>query len=357
MPADTAACDDWRLYNYAFGEPRASGTIRGRCEDFQVDEIPAVTADGEGEHLLLHVRKTGANTEWVAARLAESLGVARREISFAGRKDRHAICTQWFSARVVGEVPAGWQDSLPGDVEVLSANRHRRKLRRGTLAGNRFTIVVRDLAGEVETLTSRIAHVRAEGVPNFFGEQRFGRGGSNLVGARRYFQQPRARLPRARREMFLSAARAQVFNALLAQRMADASWNQLLPGEMAMLDGSRSVFSVADVDPTLRSRCASLDIHPSGPLWGRGVAASKSTALQLEQAVATRYSELTRGLEAAGLEHARRALRVAVRDLEADMADGILTLRFSLAPGSYATAVLREILNYQVAPVAAGECA
>lgn len=338
--------------SYAFGEPAISGRIRSHPEDFKVDEISAVTPDGEGEHMLLLVRKTGANTDWVAARLAEAFDASRRDVSYAGRKDRHAITTQWFSVLQTAQEAADWQTRLPHNIEILESHRHRRKLRRGTLAGNRFAIVLRDLAGDVATLESRVHHIKAEGVPNYFGEQRFGRDGSNLAAAQQMFSGKRARLPRNRREMLLSAARSYIFNAVLARRVADATWNQLVTGDVAGLAGSQSIFKVDDIDETLRLRAASHDIHPTGPLWGRGLPASTGAILELETQLAERHKELARGLEKAGLAQSRRPLRLSVPDLQIEFADDAAELRFTLQPGSYATVVLRELLNYDDASIA-----
>ncbi len=345
---------DWQLHNYAFGEPRARGLIKARCEDFRVDEIALIEPDGAGEHLWVHLQKTGANTQWVAARLAEALAVAPREVSFAGRKDRYAVCTQWFSARIVGTEPKDWEARLPVGIKVLTARRHGRKLRRGTLRGNRFRIVIRELGGEVETLAERVAHIRAEGVPNFFGEQRFGRDGANLAAAHQLFSGRRGRLTRARREMYFSAARAQIFNAVLAHRVADASWNQLLLGDVAALDGTRSVFPVAEVDEELGDRNAALDVHPSGPLWGRGSPSSTLAVQKLEMAIAARHPVLADGLAAGGVQQARRALRIKVNDLRFEFGEGAATVSFSLPAGSYATAVLREVLQYETGPAESG---
>lgn len=337
--------------SFAFGEPRASGCIRSAPEDFRVDEITPVIPDGAGEHLLLQVRKRNTNTDWLAGRLASALGVHRREASYAGRKDRHAVTSQWFSVRVPGEEPPDWQQALPPEAELLQVHRHGRKLRRGTLSGNRFVIVVRDLAGEVETLAARVAHVRSEGVPNYFGEQRFGRGGANLESARAMFAGQARRMPRSRREMLLSAARAQIFNAVLTRRVADASWNALQAGDVAALAGSHSVFEVEEPDELLRERVMAHDIHPTGPLWGKGPPTSKAAVRDLETEVAGQFRTLAEGLEAAGLRHARRALRVSVPDLEIEVSEATAKLRFSLAPGSYATAVLRELLVYHDASI------
>ncbi len=340
--------------SFAFGEPRVSGRIRHAPEDFRVDEITPVVPDGAGEHLLLQVRKRNTNTDWLAGRLAAALGVHRREASFAGRKDRHAVTTQWFSVRVVGAEPPDWQNALPPEVEILQAHRHGRKLRRGALTGNRFVIVIRDLAGEVATLAARVAHIRSEGVPNYFGEQRFGKGGANLVNARAMFTGRRRGVPRGKREMILSAARAQIFNAVLARRVAEASWNSLLDGEVAALAGSNSVFVVEEPDENLRERVIRHDIHPTGPLWGKGALLSRGPVRDLESEVAGQWQTLAQGLEAAGLRQARRALRISVHDLEMELTDDTAELSFSLAPGCYATAVLRELLAYHDAAQQSG---
>lgn len=339
-----SAWDSLLAQSYAFGEPCVAGRIRSRVEDFQVDEISSVTPDGEGEHLLVHIRKSGANTDWVAGQLARALGIERRDVGYAGRKDRHAVTTQWFSARLPGVEPSGWQQQLPPGVAVLASERHRRKLRVGSLRGNRFKIVIRDLDGETETLAARAQHVAAEGVPNYFGTQRFGRGGSNLSAARAMFAEPRRRIARGRRGLLLSAARAYIFNAVLARRVADASWNCLLTGDVAGLAGSHSVFAVPEVDDTLRQRILRQDIHPTGPLWGRGDLMSRAAVRELELAMAGRDQEFAAGLEAAGLEQARRPLRLIVEDLALQVSGDVARISFALTAGGYATAVLRELV-------------
>lgn len=338
---------------YAFGEPRIYGSIRTKVEDFRVDEIPSVVPDNEGDHLLLRIRKTSANTDWAAARLAEALGVARRDVSYAGRKDRHAITSQWFSARLPGAEPRDWQGRLPGCLQVLASHRHRRKLRRGALAGNRFEIVVRQLNGEIESLSERVAHVRAEGVPNYFGSQRFGRDGGNVAAAEDLFLGKTGKLRRNRREMLISAARSYIFNEVLARRVADASWNTLMVGDVAGLAGSHSVFPVKELDDSLRERAMLHDIHPTGPLWGRGELMSRGEVAALESGIAHRNEALARGLERAGLAHARRPLRLSVPGIEAEVQGDTATLRFQLDPGCYATVVLRELLIFDEAGIGA----
>lgn len=332
---------------FAFGEPRVSGCIRLRPEDFRVDELAAVTPDGDGEHLLLQIRKCNTNTDWAAGRLAQALGVPRRDVSYAGRKDRHALTTQWFSVRLPAGEPADWREQLPAELEVMTARRHRRKLRRGALAGNRFVIVLRNLEGEIDSIESRARHIRSEGVPNYFGEQRFGHGGGNLDAAAAMFARSRRRVKRDRRAMLISAARSHIFNEVLTRRVADASWNQLLAGDVAGLAGSHSVFAVAEVDETLRTRVAGHDVHPTGPLWGQGDSMTSGVVSDLEAHVAARNQALAEGLEKAGVAQARRSLRLSVPDLEVDLDGNSAELRFSLVPGGYATVVLRELIKYE----------
>ncbi|HUQ09557.1 MAG TPA: tRNA pseudouridine(13) synthase TruD [Steroidobacteraceae bacterium] len=353
----------------AWGSPLATGVMRASPEDFTVDEILGFEAAGAGPHALLRVRKRGANTEWVARELARAAGCKPFEVGFAGLKDRHAVTTQHFT------VPRGKraaQDflALRGEgYEVLSSVEHQRKLPRGALEGNRFEITVRSFHCEPATLERRIAAVRAGGVPNYFGEQRFGRDGGNLTAVWREAERlgaqadaaeaadPRApggrgaaRDSRSRgrgnddRGFMLSAARSLVFNAILAARVRDGSWNQLAPGDVANLDGRGSVFAVDGADPTLTVRCASLEIHATAPLLGDGESLALGTVLELEQSVSQRFPEALAVIRAARMNSERRALRIRVRDLEHHYAGDTLTLRFALSAGSFATTVLREIM-------------
>ncbi len=331
----------------AFGEPALRGQIRRCPSDFRVTEIPSVTPDGQGEHLLLRVEKTAANTDWVAGQLARALGIRQRDIGYAGRKDRHAVSTQWFSAWLPGTEPDAWRSRLPPGIVVLEQHRHGRKLRVGALSGNRFAIVVRGLDDETGLLEQRAQHVAAEGVPNYFGPQRFGREGANLVAASRMFQDTRWRKGARKRGMLLSAARAFLFNAVLERRVAMGSWNSLLDGDVASLDGSRSVFAVAEVDEALRERVVRMDIHPSGPMWGQGELMSAGQVADLERDMASRHQLFAKGLEAAGLTQSRRSLRMPVSDLEVQREVRAAEIRFVLPAGGFATSVLRELIHWE----------
>ncbi len=331
---------------HAWGDAAASGRLRVAPEDFQVTEIPLLEPEGDGEHVWLLVRKRLQNTADVATLLARCAGVPLRDVSYAGLKDRQAVTEQWFSVHLPGSAAPDWSTLGSPDISILREARHSRKLRRGALRGNRFRLVVRDLVADPALLRQRLETIAAEGVPNYFGEQRFGRGGSNLRTAERLFRNPRMRLSRHQRGLVLSAARSLLFNAVLSRRVSEGSWNRALPGDAMQLQGSHSYFVAAEVDAELQQRVAEHDVHPTGPLHGRGAAPVEAESLALETAVLAGYSDWQVGLEAAGLKQERRALRLTVDDLEWQQpAADALCLEFSLPPGAYATSVLRELLS------------
>jgi len=334
----------------AFGPALAAGRLRAAPEDFIVEEDLGFAPDGAGAHVLLRVRKRASNTQWVARELARLAGCRPAEVGFAGLKDRHSLALQWFSVPRAAREVRSWPGVRGEGFEVLEAHGHARKLPRGALAGNRFRIRVRDWVGDAGALGARLQAVKARGVPNYFGPQRFGREASNL----RRLAGLEAPGPAARRilgrdhEFVLSAARSLIFNAVLAERVRAGSWEQLEAGDLANLDGRGSIFPVETVDEVLTARARRLEIHPTGPLWGEGEPQSGGAVAALETRVAAEL-EAARALTAgAGLAQERRSLRLAVRDLEYEIGAGELELAFALSRGSYATTVLAELI--EVAP-------
>lgn len=329
---------DWAR---ACGAPPIAAAIRTELTDFVVDEQLAIEFTDDGEHDWLWIEKAGANTHWVAGQLARHAGIPERDVGYAGLKDRHAVTRQWFSVRRSGETD--WGAFSADGVSVLERRRHRRKLQRGAHAGNRFRIALRGtgIAGSAALLEERLAAIADAGVPNYFGEQRFGRDDGNLSLAQALFAGKR--LTRHKRSMALSAARSVIFNAVLDARVRDGSWNRILPGELANLDGSGSVFAVATPDAELERRCAVQDIHPTATLWGAGAPLSCDRVAEIETAVAGDWPDLAQGLERAGLKPMARALRLPVRGLTWTFETDALWLEFTLDSGAFATAVLREI--------------
>lgn len=329
-------------FPYAHGGPPLRGRMRASPEDFEVDEELGFDADGSGEHAWLHIEKRGANTEWVARQLGLAAGVAPMAVGFSGLKDRHALTRQTFSVHLPGRVDPDWHALEIEGVRILAASRHSRKLKRGVHRGNRFRIRLCELQGDREAAQQRIGQIVRSGVPNYFGEQRFGRNGENLRSAHAMFAG--ARMGRSQRGFALSAARAHLFNLLLARRVEQGNWDQALDGEVWMLAGTHSIFGPQALDEDVRQRLLNHDIDPTGPLWGSGVLRSTGEVASLERAVAQVESSLAEGLTANDLRQERRSLRLHAAAFNHEwMDDGSLVLGFSLSSGSFATALLREI--------------
>lgn len=330
----------------AHGAPVCQARLRALPEDFQVEEELPFAPSGAGEHLLLRVRKRGQNTEFTARRLAQCAGVSAREVSYAGLKDRQAVTTQWFSLLIGRRQIPDWSGLAVEGIEVLEVHRHARKLRRGALRGNRFVILLREFSGDAAGTEARLRTLVTRGVPNYFGEQRFGREGGNLEQARRLFA-GEYRAPRYERGLLLSAARSELFNRVLARRVAQGSWDGALAGDVMLLAGTHSLFRCPVPDATIAARLATADIHPTGPMWGGGEEMTTDACRALEADVLGGEPELCAGLVQAGLEMDRRALRVLPQALCWEWpTDEQLQLAFSLPAGAYATAVLRELARY-----------
>jgi len=331
---------------HAHGPITASARIRSTPEDFRVEEVLGFEADGEGEHLLLKVEKRGANTLWVARELARYAGVSPRDLSYAGMKDRQALAIQHFSLWLGKHAQPDWAAHQHEEFRILAVARHRRKLRIGSLKGNRFRIVLRDLSVPAKELEAKLASIRERGVPNYFGPQRFGREGANIAQAEALFSGQFKLRDRKLRGLLLSTARSLIFNAVLSRRVGEHNWDTVLAGEICMLEGSHSVFHAESVDDALMARARTGDLHPTGPLWGRGESRVSGEVAALETSIVRDYAVFTQGLENAGLEQARRALRLPLKDLAWTVDDAqTLVLEFFLRAGAYATAVLRELVN------------
>jgi len=329
---------------YACGMPPLTARSRVAPEDFRVEEILGYDADGAGEHLLLWVEKRGANTDWVARELARFAGVPPVAVGYAGIKDRNAVTRQTFSVQLAGRPDPDWSTFPHPEVKVMAAVRHSRKLKRGALRGNRFVLVLRDVQGDRAKAEAVLRQIAARGVPNYFGEQRFGREGGNVAQARAMFGG--RRVDRHLRSMLLSAARSHIFNEVLAARVERGRWDTALEGEIWSLAGSRSWFGPEPFSEVLAERLARGDIHPSGPLWGQGEPPTQAEAGALEREIAAANADLVAGLTAARMDQERRALRLLPGDLRWNwLADDVLELSFDLPAGAYATVVVREIAS------------
>jgi len=329
---------DWQL---AYGEPLFQGLIKQSASDFKVTEILDYPLTGDGEHDFLWIQKEGANTAWVAEKLASLAGVRDIDVGYSGRKDRQAITRQWFSVRRPTGTGTDWQSFHEPGVTILEQTRHEKKLRRGAHKGNRFRIAIREVGADIDAIDERMALIGQGGVPNYFGEQRFGRGGNNLALANALFTG--RRLKRNKRSIALSAARAFIFNHILQYRLLHDCWDKALPGEVLNLDGTGSVFVAEQIDDELQMRLASLDIHPTGVLWGSGELLCSDEAARIDAAIAAQFESMSKGLQQQKVRQTRRALRLAVHDLKWELENDTLWLEFWLTSGGFATSVLREI--------------
>ncbi|MDX1795253.1 MAG: tRNA pseudouridine(13) synthase TruD [Hydrogenovibrio sp.] len=335
-------------FAHAYGKPVSQAKLKARPEDFIVEERIAYDLSGEGEHLWIWVEKCEQNTDWVAKQIAGFIGIAPREMGVAGKKDRHAVTRQWMSCHLPGKADPDFSAlDIPG-VKVLKKVRHSRKLQTGGLAGNHFQIRLTGFDGEVSDVESRLQVIREQGVPNYFGEQRFGNDFQNLANASRMFRGD-SRPKRHQKTMYLSAVRSWIFNEVLSLRIEQKNWNQYVGGDVFQLEGSQKWFA-DDGSDDLPQRLTALDIHPTGPLIGRGELPSQQSILALEQSVVDHHPLWRKGLENAGMKQERRALRVLPKQLDWQWEKGVdneqnLLVHFDLPAGAFATMVIRELVN------------
>jgi tRNA pseudouridine13 synthase len=334
----------------AHGAPLPPAEFKAQPEDFRVEEQLSFVPSGDGPHWLLRVEKRAANTRWVSAEIARLAKIPSGDVGYAGLKDRHAVAVQWFSVPVLGTSADYWSGVRTAEFKVLDVRGNSRKLKRGALTGNHFRIRLHKVAWSREQLDLKLGLLRAHGVPNYFGPQRFGRDGYNLDRVATWVQSGQAPRGRAERGFALSAARSLLFNAVLARRVEAGDWSQLAAGDVASLDGSGSHFQVTEMNDELRRRLTAFDIHPSGPMWGRGEPLTQGRAKTLELEIAAEFKEVAALLGGENLEQERRSLRCPVRDLAVDADAGTLTFSFLLGRGQFATAVLREICELGATP-------
>lgn len=312
-------------FPYAYGQPEATANFRVEPEDFQVDENLGFHPIGEGEHVYLHVWKRGENTAWVAERIAELAQVQVMDVGYCGRKDRHAVTTQWFSIYLPKkELEPDWAALNSESIKILSVSRHQHKLRRGDHETNRFIIRLRDfVVADKSAFEQKVANVLAQGVPNYYGEQRFGRNGNNLPEAHAILVDGKRIRDKQKRGLMLSAARSYLFNQVLAARVLANNWQILLQGEP--------------------------ESYPTAPLWGRGRSAASGDALLIENAVMEAWADWRDGLEHAGLSQERRALVLKPEAASWRWIESDLEISFTLGSGEFATTILRELAVLQSA--------
>ena len=371
--------------SYAYGGPVAKGKIKAIPEDFFVDELLGFEPSGDGEHVFLHIEKRCLTTLAVRDKIAKLASCQSMDVGYSGLKDKWAVTRQWFSVYLPGGDSLNWQSlaepaasdegravNSAAYVKLLSVCRHSKKLRRGVHKANAFRLVISSLESNsdqdanalYDQLARKITAFCQQGVPNYFGEQRFGK--KNLPKARALFASNK-RMPREQRSLCLSAARSYLFNRVLSARITAGNWSTYLDGDVLMLDGSRSRFvlgagdddrgsddsshdsghdsSNKQISAHIEQRLAQGDIHLSGPMCGRGCSGVTSAAEQFEAESIADEVSLVEGLDRQGVDVARRPLRFIPKQLDWSLESGKCHLSFVLPTGSYATVLVRELVE------------
>ena len=317
--------------------------FRTQDEDFLVSETTNRQLHESGPHLYLQIEKRGTNTQWLARQLANHAKLDLKDVGYAGLKDRHAITRQWFSLPIKNSEPDLTHLFEKEEFTLLAKGYYGVKLKRGALGGNAFRIVLRNVQGDQAKINQRLELIRNQGVPNYFGEQRFGHDFENLNQAQQLFESGKRPRNRQKASMYMSAARSYLFNNMLAERVKTHCWDQPINGEVFGFAGSLRGFTQENTSEE-RARLRAQRIHPSCALWGKGESLSEHALKELEQQQAQRFPVLAAGLEKQGMKQERRATRMLLPDLFWHWQDdATLVLRFNLASGYFATSVLREL--------------
>ena len=322
--------------------PKQTALLKAECADFIVKEELGYAMSGEGEFVAVRVRKIDNNTIFVGEKLAAFCGVSARNMSYAGLKDRKAITEQWFCIQMPGKPTPDFSQFQMDGVEILEVTCHNRKIRTGSLEGNHFEILLRN-AMETDELKVRLEIVKNLGFPNYFTEQRFGRDGHNLTEAMRWATGEIKVKDRKKRSFYLSAARSEVFNLVVSERVKLGLATQVLPHDILQLNGTHSWFQADQNEDlnTLQTRLEKRDILLTAPLIGE----SEHLANDIENQIVAQHQALRALMKQERLKPARRPLLMQAENFSWQFEPEGLRLKFYLPAGSYATALVRELVN------------
>lgn len=358
------------LFKSEFPEVIASGKIKARVEDFLVSEIRGFDLTGDGQHLCLLIEKKNLNTQDALNTLADFFHVPRKTMGYLGLKDKHAHTKQWFSvdlaesnfdenhlenfnnfvlSRIAGDKRlSDCEDALLPEIKILEGQRNRKKLHIGSLAGNYFEVLVRDINpiidGELkDNLEKRLQVIKDKGFANYFGEQRFGKNFSNL---RELYSFERLNLSRNRtlRSRVLSTLRAFVFNQYLSERIKENLARTVMPGDVVQFSDGKTLFKAEDDIQGIQQRVDQGELVITGPLLGCNQSMASQESFSFEERAlesSLRFASLVARFD---LKSARRPLFVVPKDFSWKfLNDSVLSLHFELPAGAYATSLVREV--------------
>ncbi len=330
---------------YLFGKPAQAGRLKAEFADFIVKEELGYDLSGDGEFVAVKIRKTDANTLFVGEKLAEFAGISAKNMSYAGLKDRHAVTEQWFCLHLAGKETPDFSQFQLDSVEIIAVTRHNRKIRVGSLAGNHFELLLREVK-KSDDLTARLQQIQAVGFPNYFTEQRFGRDGHNLTQAQRWAKGEISVKDRKKRSFYLSAARSEIFNLVVSNRIELGLTQQVLENDLMQLAGSNSWFvAKAEELAELNKRLDLQDILLTAPLVGEN--STTQIVSEYEQKIVVEHQDLLALMAKERMNSARRAMFCKPQHFEWLFEEEGLRLKFFLDAGSYATALVRELIQIE----------
>lgn len=325
----------------------ASGSLKDAIEDFIVIENNDISFTNQGEHLWLKIQKKATNTSQVATFLAQACKVSPRQVAYAGLKDRQAVTQQWFSIQLpkISDTEQ-IQNNLPSSIKIIEQKWHQKKLKTGCISDNEFKITINNIEGDHESIKTNINFVKKQGVPNYFGPQRFGHQMGNIQQAQDWFSGHKRVSNRNLRSLLISTARSHIFNSIVAQRIKCKLWQKPIEGDIMQLDGSHSWFYATDESQNnLMNRLKQFDIHITAALWGEDSTQSTADCADLEETIAASFPIYQSGFEKFRVKQDRRSIRLLPQQLNHSFSEKQLKISFKLPPGCYATSVLREIIN------------
>ncbi len=330
---------------YLHGKPTSKAKLKAKPEHFVVKENLGFEFSGSGEHLMVRIRKTGENTSFVVNELAKVCGVKSKNIGWAGLKDRHAITEQWLSIQLPKlDTPdfSVFEQQYPS-IQILETARHNRKLRPGDLIGNDFEITLSEVT-DTDDVEARIQQVIENGVPNYFGAQRFGREGNNLSEARRWGRDNVRTKNQNQRSLYLSTARSWIFNHIVSSRMNKGVLNTLIAGDI--VSQSDKLIEIDEVNISgFQEELEAGKSALTAALAGDNALPTKEDALEIEQAVVDAESELMALIRGNRMRHDRRDVLLRPLGLSFKVEDSMIELSFSLTSGSFATSIVRELIE------------
>lgn len=335
-------------WQYFYGKPTSFGEYKVSCEDFIVIEDLGFELSGEGEHVFLQIEKTNCNTLFVADKLANWANISPKLISYAGLKDKHAITTQWFSLHLPGKIELDLESFKQDGIRILKAIRHNKKLKIGALKANSFELILRQIT-DMNSVIERLQLIQQKGVPNYFGEQRFGFKEQNIHQALRWAKGEIQVKDRKKRSFYLSALRSSLFNHIVSARIENGLFEQPLLGDIVQLSGSKSWFIVEESEQkSIKNRLIQHDLFLTAPMLGDNGVLTRLDAFDFEQNIALQvFDEACLNLfKKERIETSRRAILTLPEHLNWDQLDPeTLKLTFTLPAGNYATSLVREVIQ------------